>query len=64
MVCYEKLGRHEEARETMRRLRATHPEVSLADIEMANSASFLPPDVASDMNATIRKVWEDTPVTA
>jgi tetratricopeptide (TPR) repeat protein len=52
-----KLGRHEEARNSVRRLQAVDSTIPLEDIEMANTVSFLPPEVAADMNATFRKVW-------
>ena len=50
--------------DAIRRLRAAAPLASVDDFETANSASFLPPETAADMNATFRSVWEDTPVTA
>ena len=63
-VYCEKLGRIEGARNAIRRLRTAAPSASVDDFETANSASFLPPETAAVMNATLRKVWEDTPVTA
>jgi Flp pilus assembly protein TadD len=63
-VYCERLGRSEEARNAIRRLRAAAPSASVDDFQTANTASFLPPETAADMNATFRKVWEDTQVTA
>jgi tetratricopeptide (TPR) repeat protein len=57
-----KLGRHEEAREAVRRLRAANRAITLDDVETANAASFFPPEMAADMNATFRKVWLETPL--
>jgi tetratricopeptide (TPR) repeat protein len=60
----EKLGLQEAAREAIRQLRAAAPAISLVEIEMMNSNGFLPPETTADLNSTLRKVWEDTPVTA
>ena len=59
-IYLEKLGRHEEARDTVRRLRAANRAITLDDVESANVASFCPPEMAADMNATFRKVWLET----
>ncbi len=58
-LCLEKLGRHEEARETIRLLREAEPSLSLEGIERSNTLVFAP-ETAQDMNATLRKVWLDT----
>jgi TolB-like protein/Tfp pilus assembly protein PilF len=55
-VFCEKLGRHEEARDAIRRLRATEPSTTLDDLERANGIVFTA-EIAADMNATLRKVW-------
>ncbi|MEY2854823.1 MAG: hypothetical protein RL030_1955 [Pseudomonadota bacterium] len=60
-VFFEKLGRHDEARAAVRRLRAVASAVTLEGIMAANMAGFLPPELAADMNGTIRKVWDETP---
>jgi TolB-like protein len=59
--CLEKLGRHEEAREAIRLLREAEPWVTLEGIERANALVFAP-ETAQDMNATLRRVWLDTPL--
>jgi Flp pilus assembly protein TadD len=61
-VFFEKLGRHDEARAAVRRLRAVASAVSLEGIMAANMAGFLPPQLASDINKIIRKVWDETPM--
>ena len=61
-ACCEKLGRHEEAREAVRRLRLEDRSLTLEEIEAANAASFMPPETAAEMNAIIRKVWLETPL--
>jgi TolB-like protein len=63
-VYCERLGRHEEAREAVRRLRATAPQLSMDDMEAATGAGFMPPETAAEMNTIFRQVWEDTPLTA
>jgi tetratricopeptide (TPR) repeat protein len=62
VIYLEKLGRQEEAREAVRRLRSTNRGITLDDVETANMASFIPPEMATDMNATFRKVWLETPL--
>ncbi|MEP7312406.1 MAG: TIR domain-containing protein [Pseudomonadota bacterium] len=57
----ETLGRHEEARETVRRLRATEPALTLEAVEVSNRIVFSP-RTAADLNATFRKVWLETPL--
>jgi tetratricopeptide (TPR) repeat protein len=58
-VYCEKLGRHEDARDAVRRLRVAVPSLTLADIERSNALVFAP-ETATDMNATFRKVWTET----
>ncbi|HEV7632586.1 MAG TPA: TIR domain-containing protein [Steroidobacteraceae bacterium] len=60
VVC-KKLGRLDAARDAIRRLRAVDPSATLEDIEAANTASFMAPEMAADMNATLRELWLDTP---
>jgi TolB-like protein/Flp pilus assembly protein TadD len=60
-LCLEKLGRHEEACDAIRQLRAAEPSLSLEGIERANTLVFAP-ETAQDMNATLRKVWLDPPL--
>jgi TolB-like protein/Flp pilus assembly protein TadD len=60
-LCLEKLGRHEEACDAIRHLRAAEPSLSLEGIERANTLVFAA-ETAQDMNATLRKVWLDTPL--
>jgi hypothetical protein len=60
-LCWEKLGRHEEACDAIRQLRAAEPSLSLEGIERANTLVFAP-EAAQDMNATLRKVWLDPPL--
>jgi TolB-like protein/Flp pilus assembly protein TadD len=62
VIYLEKLGRQEEAREAVRRLRSANRDITLDDVETANVASFCPPEMAADMNATFRKVWLETPL--
>jgi TolB-like protein len=59
-IYCEKLGRHDEARDSVRRLQALDGTIPLEDIEAANTVSFLPPEAAADMNETFRKVWLQT----
>jgi TolB-like protein len=61
IIC-EKLGRHEEACDAVRRLRSADPTITLERIEAFNLVSLIPPDVATDMNKVFRKVWEETPM--
>lgn len=61
-IYLEKLGRHEEARKAVHRLRAANRAITLDDVETANAASFFPPEMAADMNATFRKVWLEAPL--
>ncbi len=63
-VYLAKLGRREEARAAVCRLRAANLAITLDDVERANTASFCPPEMAADMNATFRKVWLETPMGA
>jgi TolB-like protein len=63
-VYCEKLGRHEEARETVRRLRVTAPQLSMDEMEAATGAGFMPPEATAEMSSIFRKVWADTPVEA
>ncbi|MEO8756047.1 MAG: hypothetical protein ABI624_25595, partial [Casimicrobiaceae bacterium] len=60
-VFCEKLGRHEDAREAVRRLRAAEPALTLEGIEGSNVVVFSP-RTAADLNATFRKVWLATPL--
>jgi TolB-like protein len=60
-LCLEKLGRHEDAREAIRLMREAEPSLSLEGIERANTLVFAV-ETAQDMNATLRKVWPDTPL--
>ena len=60
-VYCEKLERHEAARDAVRRLRAAEPSLTLDDLERANTLVFAP-ETVRDMNATLRKVWLDTPL--
>ncbi|MEO8467650.1 MAG: TIR domain-containing protein [Gammaproteobacteria bacterium] len=60
VIC-EKLGLHEEARDAVRRLRKVDRSTTLEQIEAANTLGFISPETAVDMNATLRKVWLDTP---
>jgi tetratricopeptide (TPR) repeat protein len=61
IVYCETLGRHEEARDGVRRLRAIVQSGALDDIERANAIVFAP-ETARDLNATLRKVWMETPL--
>jgi TolB-like protein len=56
-VIHEKLGRHEEARDAVRRLRSADPTITLEGMEAFVLASLFPPDVAAEMNPIFRKVW-------
>lgn len=58
VIC-ARLGRHEEARNAVRRMRAADPSVTLDDIEAANAASFIPAAMAAEMNALFRKLWQE-----
>jgi TolB-like protein len=60
-LCLEKLGRHEDARDAIRLLRAAEPALTLDGIERANVMVFSA-KTAQDMNATLRKVWLDPPL--
>jgi hypothetical protein len=60
VIC-EKLGRHEEACDAVRRLRSADPLITLEHIEAFSLVSLIPPDVVTDMNKVFRKVWEATP---
>jgi tetratricopeptide (TPR) repeat protein len=60
VVC-EKLGRHEDAGDAIRHLRAAEPSLTLDDIERANTIVFAP-ETANEMNATLCKVWLETPL--
>jgi tetratricopeptide (TPR) repeat protein len=62
-IC-AKLELREEAQEAVRAIRKADPMVTMDDLHSANNASFIPPKMAAEMNATLRKVWDDTPVTA
>jgi hypothetical protein len=55
------LGRHEDAGDAIRHLRAAEPSLTLDDIERANTIVFAP-ETANEMNATLRKVWLETPL--
>ena len=61
IVYCEKLGRHEEARDAVRRLRVIDPSLTLDNMERANAIVFAS-DTANEMNATLRKVWLETPL--
>jgi TolB-like protein len=63
-IFCEELGRHEEARESVRRMRAIDPSMTLPQVEAVNAVAFFPPELRARMNATFRKVWEETSVTA
>jgi tetratricopeptide (TPR) repeat protein len=60
-VCCEKLGRHEDARDAVRRLREAEPSMTLENIERANALVFAAV-TAADMNAAFRKVWLEAPL--
>jgi Flp pilus assembly protein TadD len=60
VIC-EKLGRHEEARQAVRRLHAASPGTTLEELEAANLAFAHPPERVSELSAILRKVWLDTP---
>jgi TolB-like protein/Flp pilus assembly protein TadD len=60
-LCLEKLGRHEEACNAIRQLRAAEPSLSLEGIQRANTLVFAP-ETAQDMNATLRKLWLNPPL--
>jgi hypothetical protein len=55
-VFCEKLGRHEDALEPIRQLRAAEPAAALEGIERSNTLVF-PPETVRDMNETLRNVW-------
>jgi TolB-like protein len=57
-----KLGRREEARATVQRVRTVAPDVTLEDLEAANSSSFLSPEASADLNRAFREVWLETPI--
>ena len=61
IVFCEKLGRHEQARDAVRRMRAIDRSIALDDIERANAIVFAP-ETAKDLNAALRKVWLETPL--
>ncbi|MEY2853471.1 MAG: hypothetical protein RL030_603, partial [Pseudomonadota bacterium] len=58
-VYCEKLGRHEDAREAIRQLRAAEPSLTLESMERSNALTF-GPETAQDMSQTFRKVWLET----
>jgi TolB-like protein/Flp pilus assembly protein TadD len=60
-VFCEKLGRHEDALDAIRRLRAAEPSLKLNDIERANTIVFST-ETANEMNATLRKLWPPMPL--
>jgi adenylate cyclase len=60
-VYLDKLGRREEARTMIRRLRTIDPEGSLELWEARHLVSLLHPEVAAKMFATFKDVWLDTP---
>lgn len=60
-VFSEKLGQHEAARDAVRRLRAAEPTLTL-EILARSHAILFDPVTAADLDATLRKVWLDTPV--
>ena len=61
-VLCEKLGRHEDADDAIRHLRAAEP-VALDEIERANTIVFAP-ETANEMNAILRRVWLRTALEA
>ncbi len=60
MFC-EKLGRHEDALDAIRRMRAAEPSLRLNDIERANTIVFST-ETANEMNAILRKLWLPMPL--
>jgi tetratricopeptide (TPR) repeat protein len=60
-VYCEKLGRHEEAREAVRQLRAAEPSLTLEGMERSNALVFAP-ETAQDMSEILRKIWLETPL--
>jgi TolB-like protein len=55
-VLLARLGRLDEAREAVRKLRQTYPAMTLETIELQNSRAWLP-RIAEEMNATLRSIW-------
>ncbi len=58
-ICCEKLGRHEDARDAIRRLRTAEPFLTLQAVERSNVIVFSQ-RTATDLNMTFRKVWTET----
>jgi TolB-like protein len=56
-VFQEKLGRHEEALATIRRLRTNEGALTLEDLQGITSASFVAPQTVTEANAVLGRLW-------
>jgi tetratricopeptide (TPR) repeat protein len=60
-VCLAELGRHEEARSAIQRLRKLEPNATL-DLHLARThGAFLPTAATATFTATLQKAWDETP---
>jgi tetratricopeptide (TPR) repeat protein len=56
-VYLAKLGREAEARQMIDRLRQSHPQLTIAQLESYNINSFFPAELATEMNSILRRLW-------
>ncbi|MGZ3234340.1 MAG: TIR domain-containing protein [Croceibacterium sp.] len=56
-VYLQKLGRHDEAQEALRELRARMPTITLDLLAGMHKRSVLAPDIAAEYQAAIEEVW-------
>jgi tetratricopeptide (TPR) repeat protein len=56
-VFQERLGRHEEALASLRKLRASERHMTLEDLQGITLASFVAPQTATEVNAVLARLW-------
>jgi len=61
VVYLEALGRRDEAREAVRRLRAVEPGTTLDQWKARHEQSLLDPETSASMFELLRRAWLDTP---
>jgi hypothetical protein len=61
MLCLAKMGRRDRARDTLDRLRDTHPDISRALVESLVRDFYDGTDALDESLAMARDLWDEAP---